>query len=349
MILRLVTLALAGFLAGCASERFERFEYARAAMGTRFELLFFAEDRASADAAAAAAFARIEALERAFTDYDAESEIGRLGRRSDERTPTEWIPLSAELCAVLERAAEIAAASGGAFDVTVGPYVRLWRRARRQGELASALELAEARPSVGFEKLELDPRGGRVRLHAPRMRLDLGGIGKGFALDRALAVLAERGVEHALAVGGGDVVAAAAPPGRSGWRVALAGFEGPLETLELARAALSSSGDLARFVEVDGVRYSHVLDPRTGAALCERRLASVLAPSGAEADALATALCVLGPDAGFALIDERPSTAARIVELRAGRSVVFRSTRFPTSVSCDEPRADAAPEPRSQP
>ena len=326
---------LAAAFAACAGPPLARFEYAEPHMGTEFRVVLYAPYRSAAEDAAREAFERIAALDRAFSDYDPSSELERLGARSDEAAPTEPLAVSPELERVLVLSQELARASGGAFDVTVGPFVRQWRRARRLSEAPERAGLAEVASAVGYAKLEL-LGGGRVRLLAPHMRLDLGGIAKGFALDEARAVLAARGLERVLLVGGGDVLAGAPPPGRAAWRIELVGLDGtagPRETVELARAAVSTSGDLERFLELDGVRYSHIVDPRTGEALTERRLASVVAPSSALADGLATALVVLEPRAGLELAASRPGVEARILAQRGARTDLFRSTGFPPPLS----------------
>jgi thiamine biosynthesis lipoprotein len=328
-------------LAACASAPLQRFEFARAAMGTEFHLSFFAPDAGRAAAAAEAAFARIAALDSALSDYDPESELSRLGARSDGGAPTAWIPVSAELFELLATAEDVARASGGAFDVTIGPCTHLWRRAQRQGELPDDVRLERALGAVGHGKLALDRRARSVRLLAPAMRLDPGGIGKGFALDEALRVLAGHGIERALVVGGGDVAAGAGPPGRAGWNVAVAGLDSvepahdrAAAALVLAHAALSTSGDLVRSFELGGVRYAHILDPRTGRALTERRLASVLAPSAARADAWATALAVLGPP-GLAALAREPLSAGRVAVLGPDGVALFESPGFPRVLSCE--------------
>jgi len=249
---------------------------------------------------------------------------------------------------VLAAAEDVARASGGAFDVTVGPLVALWRRARRQGELPAPERLAAARAAVGWRALALDRARGAARLGLAHMRLDLGGIAKGYALDAALAELARHGIERALVDGGGDLAAGAPPPGADGWRVGVAGLDAAEPQadragmqLSLAHASLATSGDLERSFELDGVRYSHILDPRTGAALTERRLVSVRAPSGMEADAWATALSVLGPE-GLALVAERPGFAARVVVVTAAGLRVFESGSLASALSsAGNPRAPA--------
>ncbi len=326
--------SVAACLSACAAQALERHEFAERHMGTEFRLVLYAASREQAASAAAAAFARIGELDRELSDYDPESELSRLGRRSDAGAPTTAVPLGADLWRVLEQAQAVAVASGGAFDATVGPYVRLWRRAARQGELPDEERLREAGAAVGFRKLELDGERRSARLLAPGMRLDLGGIAKGFALDEALLALNERGIARALVVGGGELRAGGAPPDARGWRVSLSGLESSELRLELADAALATSGDLARHVELDGIRYSHIVDPRTGRALEERRLASVLAPDAMLADALATALSVLDADEGLELAARHPGVEARILVRRGERTEAFCSPRFPTALSC---------------
>ena len=337
-------------LGACAAP-LARFEFTQPAMGTEFRVVLYADEATRAERAAAAAFERIHALDAALSDYQPESELARLGARSDGGAPTEWIQVSAELFALLRVSADVARASAGAFDVTVGPFTRLWRRARRQGELPGAVALAEAALAVGYEKLELDPATRRVRLLARGMRLDPGGIAKGYALDAALAALVAHGCERALVVGGGDVLAGAPPPGRTGWSVAIAGLDSadPREDraaarLELAHAALSSSGDMVRFVELDGRRYSHIVDPRSGAALEQRSLASVLAPDGIHADAWATALSVLGVP-GLTRLEGEPGLAGRLVVHGAQGLELFESPAFRAALSSPSASIPAATTP----
>ena len=307
---------------GCAAvpERpagLERFEYERPLMGTSFRLVFYASAEDTAAEAAQASFSRLEELDALLSDYDSESELSRLGAASAEGAPTDWIPLSEELYAVLEEAQALARASAGAFDVTVGPYVRLWRRARRQAQLPSDERLAEARARVGYERLELDPERRAARLLVPDMRLDLGGIAKGYALDEVLVVLRAHGIERALVDGGGDLLLGAPPPGQEGWSVAVEHLEAPLM---LARSSLCTSGDAYQHVELDGVRYSHLIDPLTGGALTHQRQVSVIATSAMQADALASALSVLAREEGEELARVREAATA-VLRLEDGRPV----------------------------
>jgi thiamine biosynthesis lipoprotein len=341
--MRPAVLGLGLVLCACRAPS-RRFAFEHPAMGTTFRIVLYDRDEGHAGRAAEAAFQRVDALEDVLSDYRDSSELSRLGRASDEGAPTTAIPVSAELWDVLTAADGIARDSDGAFDITVGPLVGMWRRAFRQEQRPTDARIEEALAAVGHGKIErID--GQRVRLLARGMRLDVGGIGKGYALDRALAELGGHGIDRALLDGGGDLLAGAPPPGERGWHVRIVGLEaGEAECLELAHAALATSGDLERFALIDGVRVSHVIDPRSGEAVSERRLVSVLAPSATEADAWATALSVLGEE-GLGALEEGRARAARILVRREGaqHDEVFRGSAFPVGLSCGHPRDPSDP------
>jgi FAD:protein FMN transferase len=312
----LATLLL--FCSNVASPPLQRYEFTARQMGTSARIVLFASSQAAAGAAAAAAFDRIGALDAVMSDYRDDSELAALCQRAG----TGPVRISDDLFRVLEISQRIAAESGGAFDVTVGPLTRVWRRARRLGELPEARHIDAARAVIGRDKLILSATDRTAELHAPGMTLDLGGIGKGFAADEAAAVLRRHGIASALVALGGDIVAMDAPPGHQGWSVAIADLQraDASRSILLREAAVSTSGDAEQWVEVGGVRYSHILDPRTGAGLTGRRSVTVVAPTGAVSDALATAVSVLDPLEGLAVIERTPGTAAAI-SVAAGDTV----------------------------
>lgn len=270
-----------------------RREFSAVHMGVPVRMVLYATSDAAAAEAARAAFARIAELDDKMSDYRPRSEVRMLSNH-----PGDWQIVSPELFAVLARAEDISRKSGGAFDVTLGPLVQLWRVARRTGQLPDADALSRARSRSGAPLLEVDTLRGVVRLWTHGMQLDLGGIAKGYILQEALSVLRQRGVRSAMVEAGGDVVVGDAPPGQAGWSVFVAG--GDTATLRRARAltnaAVATSGGSEQFVEIGGVRYSHVIDPRTGLGVTGRHIVTVIADDGATADAAATALSVLGPD-----------------------------------------------------
>jgi len=298
-------------------------------MGVPFRIVLYAPDAASAQAAAAAAFKRIRELNDLLSDYDPESELSRLSQTGGSG---QAVKVSPDLWRVLERSQALAKRTGGAFDVTVGPCVNLWRRARRIRQLPPEAALAEARAAVGYEKLRLEPQRRTARLLAPHMKLDLGGIAKGYATDEALKVLRSHGVKRALVSGGGDMTLGDPPPDRKGWRIEIAPLDvpqaPPKQFVLLANVGLATSGDVFQYVEIGGQRYSHIIDPRTGAGLTDHSLVTVIARDCLTADSLATAASVLGPQAGLVLVEQTRGAAAYIVRKPAEAIEAFKSKRL---------------------
>lgn len=258
-------------------------------MGVQARLVLWCSNPQQARQGAAAAFERLARVDAALSDWLVDGELARLEARAGSGS----VPVSADLFDCLARALEIARATGGAFDPTLGRLTRLWRAARASGVAPTPDALAEARAHVGWRGLELDPDARGVRLPAG-VQLDLGGIGKGYGADRALETLHARGIERALVGMSGDHVAGAPPPGRRGWTLGAEAH--PAGRVVLAHAGVATSGDSEQFFELDGVRHSHVLDPRTGQGVVARPWVTVVARDGATADALASALSVLGPE-----------------------------------------------------
>lgn len=262
-------------------------------MGTTFSIRCYHADAALAQRATTAAFAAAAEINALASDYIADSEILRLGKAPPGK-PTAVSPL---LFHLLAEAREVAKLTDGAFDPTLGPLTRLWRESRRRGRLPDPAVLAAARAACGWSNLLLDPGSNSVTLSRPGMRLDLGGIAKGQAADAMARVLREHAIERCCITAGGDVRAAAAPPDRAGWTVAL--HQNPqtqdAPPLVLANAAVSTSGDLYQSIEINSTRYSHIIDPTTGLGLTRQVSACVVAPTATLSDALATACCVSDP------------------------------------------------------
>ena len=317
--------------AAAAPHALTRFEYSEPHMGTLVRLVLYAPDRDLADGAARAAFGRIAALDAALSDYRDTSELMQVSRQSGGPPAA----VSDDLFRVLSAAQAMARASDGAFDATVGPLSVLWREARRRQALPDPERLAAARLLVGADKLVLDVRGRTVQLRAAGMQLDVGGIAKGFAADEAAGVLRRLGIRSALVAAGGDIVAMAAPPEARGWRVAIAAIDGAERPpdLWLRHAAVSTSGDAEQFVVVDGVRYSHIFDPRTGRALTGRKSVTVVAADATTSDALATAVAVLGGDSGLRLVDATSGAEALIVESGESGVRTYHSRRWGTDAA----------------
>lgn len=312
-----------------ASSALLRFEFSEPHMGTLARVVTYAPDEAAARTASRAAFDRVAALDQALSDYRNDSELMRLSARSGSGP----VPVSADLFTVLASAQHLADRTGGAFDVTCGALTRLWRGARRLSELPTPERVEEARAAGGYRFMRLNEAARTVELTRPAMRLDVGGIAKGYAVDAMLAALRTHGQTRALAALGGDIGVGDAPPGASGWRVDIErlAIDGAptLGPLTLTHAAVSTAGDSEQWMTVDGVRYSHILDPRTGRPMTGRSSTTVVAPTGLVADGLDTALALVGPDQGNAIIDDTPGAAAAWVIERPGeRPRVVYSARW---------------------
>ncbi len=307
----------------------QRFAFEKAEMGLPFRITLFAPDEKAAKAAADAAFVRIAELNGVLSDYDDESELSRLSRTSGSG---KVVPVSDDLWRVLERGQAMAVQTAGAFDVTVGPLVNLWRRARRKQELPAPEMIAEMRARVGFQNLKLDAEKRTAELRIPDMRLDAGSIGKAYAVDAALAVLKARGFPRALVGGSGDMAAGDAPPGQAEWQIEVAALDAPgappPRIVHLVNRGIATSGDVFQRVEIDGKRYSHIVDPRTGLGLTDHSLVTVIAPDCFTANCYTTAASVLGPERGLKLIDETEGVAALLVRKPGEKIEVIESREW---------------------
>ena len=309
-LFRVLVVCFAAFTARAAE--LQKFAFEKAEMGVPFHITIFAENESEASVAVDAAFARIEALNAIFSDYEDDSELAKLSQSSGGGNA---VKVSEELWTVLSRAQQLAVQTDGAFDVTCGPLTSVWRRARRKKELPSPELIAEMRARVGFQKMRLDEKQRTVELLAPQMRLDLGSIAKGYACDEAMRVLKQRGFPISLIVAGGDTAAGDAPPGRKGWRIEVAALDVEGDAIkrapviiEVANVAVSTSGDRFQKLEAGGKRYSHILDPRTGQPLTDHSLVTVIARDGLTAG-ISTACSVIGPEKGLKLVAEWKAAA----------------------------------------
>ena len=308
--------------------KLSRFESVETHMGCSFKILLYSTDTATARSASRAAFNRIAALDATLSDYQPESELSRLSQKSGGPP----VPVSADLFDVLARSKDFHARTGGVFDVTIAPVGRLWRRARRDRHLPDPEKIAEARALVGSDKMLLDAANRTVQLQKPGMKLDVGGIAKGYASQAAIDVLKSLGITRALVGGAGDIVVSDPPPGLEGWTIGIASMnpaeKEPETYVLLKNRAISTSGDAERFVVIDGHRYSHIINPVTGMGVEDRASVTVVAPDGGTADALETSVYLLGPERGLKLIEDTPGTAALYVRLTPEGIRSFESSRF---------------------
>jgi thiamine biosynthesis lipoprotein len=272
----------------------ERFEGVEPHMGTLVRITIYAKDASPMRTA----FDRIRDLDEKLSDYKPDSELNRLCRTRGA------VHVSEDLFRVLQASQEVSRLTDGAFDVTIGPVTHLWRVGKTPG--------ADTMARVGWRNLVLDKKRRTVELKLAGMQLDLGAIAKGFAADEALKTLRLLGVKRALIAVSGDVVAGDAPPGTRGWRI---GLEPAGGEIFLRNAAVSTSGDTEQFREIGGVRYSHIIDPKTGLGLTSAIAVTVVARRGLDADPIATAVSVLGEQRGRAIF-ERQVTKLIVVSVK---------------------------------
>ncbi|MBI5706888.1 MAG: FAD:protein FMN transferase [Armatimonadetes bacterium] len=284
-----------------------RFEYSQIHMGIRVNLTLYARSEEAAERAARAGFGEFARLEQIMSDYRPDSELMRFCAKAGQGPQ----PIGKDLFRVLWHAQDVARLSSGAFDVTCSPVVRLWRQARKDGKMPPAEALQSALKLVGWKKLKLDRRAQTAELTVPGMLLDLGGVAKGDACDFALAAIKKAGIRSAMVECGGDITLGAAPPGSWGWPIKILGSSEQVQ--HLSNVAISTSGDAYQFVEIDGKRYSHICDPRTGLGLSNRLQATVIANRGLRSDPLTKVICVLGPGVGRRLACREGAAAVFIV------------------------------------
>lgn len=265
-----------------------RYEFEEPHMGTTVRVVLYAPSSERAEQGRKAAFAVMKDVDDAMSDYKPDSELNRLSRAAGGGPQ----PVSQPLFDVLEASLRTAELSNGAFDVTIGPLIRLWRRSRKELKLPSDDELRAARALVDYRKLILDPKKRTAELRGEGMALDLGGIAKGYACDRALAALRALGLTRALVDTGGGMALGDPPPDSPTWRIGMLGDSS--RVLLLSNCGISTAGDVEQFVEIGGRRYSHIIDPATGLGLTNRAMATVIAPTGLLSDALDTPICIAG-------------------------------------------------------
>ena len=295
-------LSVLGLSVRAQESSLQRFEYRQTRMGMAVRIVLYAPNDSVALRAGRAAYRRMTALEKIFSSYRATSELNRLCERAVEGP----VRVSTPLFTALQHAQQLARRSNGAFDATARPYFDLWANARTTGTLPDSSTLQRAERRVGWSKIDLNEQRQTVQLRADSMQLSLGGIAKGYILDQALDTLRALNVSRALIEAGGDLVVGRPPPSQAGWTVHLPGTgpNAPPQPLRLTDAAVSTSGSTYQSVVIDGTRYSHVVDPRTGIGLTHHLLVTIIAEKGVTADGLATTVSVLGSSPGRAFLDK---------------------------------------------
>jgi len=291
----------------------------RLVMGTLARVVAVAPDMRTAKQSIKAAFAEINKVDKLMSDYKSESEISQVNRDAFRQA----VKISKSTYEVLQKAVEFSRLSGGAFDVTVGPLVQLWRLAAEANSVPTDTQLEQARSKVGYEKLILDANQTSVRFAVDGMKLDLGGIAKGYAIDKAVEAMQKCGALGAMVDIGGDIRCFGTPSrGKKEWLIGLQdpneakepiSTGKPLLVLKLKNAAIATSGNYRRFSLVKGKKYSHIINRKSGTATESLSSVTIIAKRALDADALATAVSVMGSEKGLALIEKIPNTEAILI------------------------------------
>lgn len=294
----------------------------RPVMGTFAHIVAVAADSNTAQKSVEAAFSQLVLIDNLMSDYKPDSQLSKVNREAFKNP----VKIDEPLFEVLSRSIVFSRKTGGAFDVTVGPLVDLYHAAGDKDSLPSEDEIAQAKARTGFEKLLLDAKTRTVKFAVEGMRLDFGAIAKGYAVDKAVEAMQKCGALGGLVAASGDIRVFGTPPkGKNFWIIGLQDpnkvitdsldMSQPLLVLHINDAAVSTSGDYRRFAQIKGKKYSHIIDPRTGTSSRTLSSVTIIAPNATDADALATAVSVMGARKGLELIKTIPDTEAILISV----------------------------------
>ena len=288
----------------------------RMMMGTFAEVSIYSHDEKTAGKAIEGALDEMERMDRIMSNYKNDSELSKVNKKA-AKSP---VPCNTELLDVIEQSQYYSELSGGAFDITVSPIVALWGFFREKGHVPPDKEIERLLPAVSYKNIVIDrgnnpKKPGTVFFKNPQTQIDLGAIGKGYAVDKALEIIKKCGVDNGCINLGGNIYVLGTPPGKNAWKI---GVQHPrnsgeiLGYLELKNEATATSGDYERFFEFNGKRYSHIINPQTGRPVSGTIATTIVAPTGTEVDALSTSVFVLGHEKGMELIKRIPNAEAMI-------------------------------------
>lgn len=334
LIFLALSLWLCGSVAFSYPPKTRRYEDSRVSMGCVYTIVIYGRDQARLREAAAAALDEVDRIDRLMSHYKNDSELSRVNREA-AKAPVKVDP---ELFDFIAECLRYGRESDGAFDITVGPLMKAWGFFRGEGRMPSEAELAEARSRVGYGRVILNRKDGTIFFDRAGVEIDLGGIAKGYAVDRAVAMLKRRGVTSALlSAGGSTIYAMGAPPGKPAWEIEV---QDPVEPdkvatkVRLKDRALSVSGSNEKFFELNGARYSHVMDPRTGRPVQGVLSVAVVTDDGTSGDALDNVFYVIGVERGRALVNK--FSASEVIFFLPDQDRKWKMTRIGSRTSADK-------------
>ena len=326
-----LSLATMAYLCFAAKKRIKADSGYQLVMGTFARIVVVAKDAATGAECVEAALAEIRKVDELMSDYKDDSEISRVNNQAAQRA----VAVSQSTFEVLQKSIEFSKLTDGAFDVTLGPLVDLFHKAKKERSAPTQEQIEQAKEKVGFEKLILGSENRTVRFAVDGMRLDLGGIAKGYGVDKAVEAARRCGAVGIMVDIGGDVRSLGEPPeGRDHWRIGLQDPNVSVEgvsggglvlTLNVTDAAVATSGDYQQFVMIEGKRYSHIMNRKTGTSVDGLSSVTIIADNATDADALATSVSVMGPEKGLALIEKLPNTEAILMTSQPNSKIIKTS------------------------
>ena len=296
-------------------------------MGTILEFRLYCKNKEACDKAILEAYSEVKRLDDIFSNYKNDSVLSRVNSFAGDgriSVPPDFIELTS-------RAIFFSGLTDGAFDITVGKAIEIWRVSEEKNLMPNRDEIESAQDCIGFDKIKLYPREKQIELQSPCISLDFGGIGKGFALDRAVKILRSYGIKRGIVNFGGNIYAMQPPPGVDGWDVGIRHPRDEAEVLTLLKVediAVSTSGDYERYFEVNGRRFSHIMDPKDGLPVESVPSVTVIAKDGTDADALSTALSVMKRDKAIKFIEGLKGVGVMIVREEKGKLSIYKNPSF---------------------
>jgi thiamine biosynthesis lipoprotein len=305
----------------------QKFSFTREKMASPFTIILYDNDSAHANHVANECFNLVDSLVNIFSDYIDSSELNRL---SDSASFGRFIPVSAALYELIKESQKAFILSKGAFDITMGPIIRLWRKARKEKQFPSSSAIDEKLKSVGFDKVLIDTATKSIKLLQPAMQLDVGGIAQGYIAQKVLERLSGYNIKKVLVDVSGDIATGNAPPGKEGWVIGINLPESEQlqkKQLQLHNLSVSTSGDLYQFIEHEGKRYSHIIDPKTGYGITTQKNVTIIADNPTIADWLATA-CSIMPVRKAKRLAKKMHAAVLVAQMKNGRIIQSESRNF---------------------
>ena len=315
------------FVSFFASAQERKFLFMQTKMGSPLNIIIVEKDSVNATTLAQQCFQLVDSFSHIYSDYDSTSELSKL-YNSNKNLPIKVSPALLDILLVSKKAFE---KSQHSFDISLGQLSLLWRKSRKDRQFPSVAMVAEAKNKVGFQYLQIDSTNKTVSILKPSLRLDLGGIAKGYIAQKMIDFLMFKGVQSALVDAGGDISMSGAPPHSNGWIVAV---NVPEQTDELLNTQLSlqnisvaTSGDAYQYIVHDGKKYAHIIDPRTGYGVSFQRNVTVIAKDGATADWLATACSILPIKTAYA-VAKQANAEVFITVLENGKIKPYQTNGF---------------------